>query len=78
MRFLKTYAVSLILCVIFFYCGGWMLFDLSRHFFATIAACALLLAVLASVFWAQSEKLEQLEARVQALEKALSSRSADE
>ena len=68
MKFLKTYMMTLILCYLFVFFGGWMLFDFSKRFWVAIAACAFIIAVVASIFVAQEEKIEQLEKRVKELE----------
>lgn len=68
MKFIKTYAITLILCFIFVFFGGWMLFDFSERHFVATAACAFIIAVVASVFSAQEERIEQLEKRVKELD----------
>jgi uncharacterized membrane protein (DUF106 family) len=73
MKFIKTYAITLILCYIFVFFGGWMLFDFSRRFYVAIAACAFIIAAVVSVFVMQAEKMEQLEKRMKALEEKDSS-----
>ena len=67
MKFIKTYAMTLALCYIFVFFGGWMLFDFSKRHFVATAACAFIVAVIISVFVAQDEKIEQLERRVKEL-----------
>jgi hypothetical protein len=68
MKFIKTYAMILVLCYIFVLFGGWMLFDFSKHPYVAITACAFIMAVVASVFMKQEERIEQLEKRVKELE----------
>jgi preprotein translocase subunit SecF len=68
MKFIKTYAITLVLCFIFVFFGGWMLFDFSNHFYVAVAACAFIIAVILSIFIAQEERIEQLEKRVKELE----------
>lgn len=68
MKFIKIYGITLALSYIFVFFGGWMLFDFSKRFYVATAVCALIIAVIASAFLAQSEKIEQLEKRVKALE----------
>ncbi|MDD6320508.1 MAG: hypothetical protein PUA63_06565 [Oscillospiraceae bacterium] len=68
MKFIKTYAVTLVLCYVFVFLGGWMLFDFSKRFFVATAACAFIIAVVASIFMAQEERIDQLEKRVKELE----------
>lgn len=50
MDFLKILLISLIFCFTFFFFGGWMLFDFSRHVYLPIAACAFVIAVAAYLF----------------------------
>ena len=68
MKFLKTYAVILILSFAFMFFGGWQLFDFRERFWLATAACALAIAAVVSVLTAQGEKIEQLEKRVKELE----------
>lgn len=68
MKFIKIYVATLILCYVFVFFGGWMLFDFSRHYLIATAACAFVIAVLVSVLYAQEERIAQLEQRVKALE----------
>lgn len=68
MKFIKTYATTLVLCNIFLFFGGWMLFDFNNRYFLATAACAFIIAVIISVFVSQDEKIEQLENRVKELE----------
>lgn len=68
MKFIKTYAVILILCYIFVFFGGWMLFDFHKRYFTATAALAFIIAVVVSVFISQEERIEQLEKKVKELE----------
>lgn len=68
MKFIKTYAMTLVLCYIFVSFGGWMLFDFSKREYVAIAACAFIIAVIASIFIAQEERIDQLEKKVKGLE----------
>ena len=68
MKFIKTYAITLVICYIFMFFGGGLLFDFSKHFYVATAACALILAAFISVLLAQEEKIESLESRLKALE----------
>ncbi len=67
-NFLKTYAVVLVVFVVFLFFGGLSLFDFNTHFYAAIASWAFVLALLVAAFTAQGEKIEQLEKRVSELE----------
>ena len=68
MKFIKTFLIILVLCYAFVFFGGWMLFDFHKSWYVATAACALIVAVIVSVFTAQNEKIEQLEKRVKELE----------
>lgn len=68
MKFIKIYAVTLILCFLFISFGGWMLFDFNERWFVAIAACSLVIAALVSGFMAMDDKIEKLEDRVKQLE----------
>lgn len=68
MKFIKTYAMTLAACYIFVFFGGWMLFDFSKRYFVATAACAFIISVVASVFIAQEERIDQLEKKVKELE----------
>lgn len=68
MKFLGTYALTLVLSFLFAFCGGYMLFDFSKRFYVALAAVALVLALVIHAFMTQAEHIEQLEARVKALE----------
>ena len=47
-----------------------MLFDFRKHYFLAIAACAFMIAIIIiiSLFYAQEEKIEQLQKRIEKLE----------
>lgn len=68
MKFIKTYAMTLVACCIFVFFGGWMFFDFSKRYFVATAACAFIIAVVASIFIAQEERIDQLEKKVKELE----------
>ena len=67
MKFLKTYAICLVVSEVFLFFGGWMLFDFRGHPFRTFAAIALLLAALISVWESQEGRIDALEKRVRDL-----------
>ena len=69
MKFVKTYLITLVLSYVFVFFGGWMLFDFRKHYFLAIAACAFMIAIIIiSLFYAQEEKIEQLQKRIEKLE----------
>lgn len=68
MRFIKTYAICLVLCFAFVFFGGWMLFDFRARYYLATAACAFVIAIVVSIFTAQGEQIESLERRIKELE----------
>lgn len=68
-HFLQTFAMTLIVVEVFLFFGGYMLFDFSRSYYGAGAACAFLLALLLHGFLTQASKIEELEKRIQELEK---------
>lgn len=68
MGFVKIFLITLALCFVFAFFGGWMLFDFSGNYYLATAACALVIAAVVSGFAAQEEKIEELGKRVKALE----------
>lgn len=68
MKFIKIYAFVLILCYVFAFFGGWMLFDFRNRYFVAIAACAFIIAIYISNLISQVEKMEELEKRIKKLE----------
>lgn len=68
MKFLKVLAISLYFCFIFAFFGGWMIFDFNRHYYITTAVLALIIAIIAPVFYTQGERIDQLEERIKQLE----------
>jgi len=69
MKFLKIFLAVLVCCFVFMFFGGFMLFNFRESFCLATASCAFVIAVVAYIFLAQEEKIEQLEKRVEALEK---------
>lgn len=64
-NFLGTFATSLILCYIFLFFGGTLIFE---NFWAILVFAALIIAILITVFIHQETKIEDLEARIKTLE----------
>ncbi|KJS22215.1 MAG: hypothetical protein VR72_06270 [Clostridiaceae bacterium BRH_c20a] len=64
-NFLGTFAISLILCYIFLFFGGILIFE---NFWAILVFVALIIAILITVFIHQETKIEELEARIKTLE----------
>ncbi|MCD7837582.1 MAG: hypothetical protein LUG65_01545 [Clostridiales bacterium] len=64
MKFLKTFALTLVLCYLFVFFGGWILFDFGSHFYLATGAIAFVIAVVAVI-------LVGLDERIRALEKQL-------
>lgn len=68
-RFLQIFVICLVFIEVFFFCGGFMLFDLSRHVYISGAVIAFLISILVSMFARQEDKIEILEKRLEDLEK---------
>ena len=68
MKFFKIFAAVLVVSYLFVFFGGWMLFDFHSRWQLATAACAFIIAVVAYAFFAQAEKIEELEKRVKELE----------
>ena len=66
-RFFGTFFTCLVVVEAFIVCGGWMLFDFSRHWFLTGASIALLLSIFISLWVSQEERIDALEKRVRDL-----------
>ncbi len=77
-RFLKTYAMCLVVSEVFLFCGGYMLFDFRGHPFRAFAAVAFLIAVLISVWESQEERMDALERRIQAMENPEPTKDAED
>ncbi len=67
-EFLKTFALCLLLEMLFFFCGGTIIFDMRRHFYLAAVTIAFLLAIPVRLYQKQRERLEELENRVRTLE----------
>lgn len=67
--FLKIFAAVLVVTTFFIFFGGYLLFTSSNPYL-TGAFCALVLSVLIYTFWCLSEKIDQLEKRLDALEQS--------
>lgn len=63
--FLGTFAMSLILCYIFLFFGGVLIFE---NFWAILVFIALIIAILVTIFIHQETKIEELESRIKILE----------
>ena len=77
-KFLKTYAVCLILTEVFIFFGGWMLFYFSngRHYRAG-AAIALVLAVAFRMWYSTEDRVDALEKELQELKKQINSEPSE-
>lgn len=67
-RFLRVYLVTLLVLFMFLFFGGSMLFDFRERFWVAAAACGFVIAAVLSLFLSMWEKIDALEAKVQALE----------
>ncbi|MCC8076365.1 MAG: hypothetical protein LIO95_10580 [Clostridiales bacterium] len=61
MKFLKTFALTLVLCYLFVFFGGWILFDFGSHFYLATGAIAFVIAVVAVIFVGLDERIRALE-----------------
>ena len=78
-KFLKTYAVCLILTEVFIFFGGWMLFDLrGTGIYRAGAVIALILAVAVCAWSSMAQKVEALEAELQELKKQIYSEHSED
>ena len=64
-NFLGTFAISLILCYLFLFFGGVLIFE---NFLGILVFVALIIAILITVFIHQETKIEELESRIEILE----------
>lgn len=67
-RFIQIYFICFICLAVFFFFGGFLLFDMSRNVYRTAAAIAFIIAILINVFISQEDKIEELEKRIKKLE----------
>ncbi len=63
--FLVTFVISLILCYIFLFFGGVLIFE---NFWAILIFVAFIISILITAFMHQETKIEELEARIRTLE----------
>lgn len=68
-NFLQLFIITLIVVEVFLFFGGYLLFDFSHNYYGAGASCAFLLALLLHGFLSQANKIEELEKRIQELEK---------
>ena len=72
MKFLETFGIVLVICFVFAFFGGWLLFDINYNYYVATAALAFVIAVIVFAFVSLDEKVRQLEKRVSELEEKLS------
>ena len=76
--FLKIYGTCLIFIEVFFFFGGWMLFDLTNgRIWRAGAVIALLLAAAVRVWCGMEERLETLETELQELKNQMQSKQSE-
>lgn len=63
--FFGIYVMSFILCYVFLFLGGHLIFE---SLFAALALAALIIAVILTSFLRQTEKIEALQSRITSLE----------
>lgn len=64
-NFIGTFIICFILCYVFLFFGGAIIFE---NFWAMLILVAFIFAILAIVFIHQETKIEELEARIKKLE----------
>jgi hypothetical protein len=64
-NFLGIFAASLMLCYVFLFFGGVLIFE---NFWAILVFVALIITIVTTVFIHQETKIEELEARIKTLE----------
>lgn len=69
-RFVSIFAGILVFLFIFCFCGGFIFFDINRHFYAWMVASAFLASLVIWVLLRLSDQIDALQKRVDALEAA--------
>ena len=64
-NFLATFAASLVICYLFLFFGGVLIFE---NFWAILVFVAFIIAILVTIFISQETKIEELEVRIKSLE----------
>lgn len=68
-KFGGIFVMTLVITEVFLFFGGYMLFDFSHNYFIAVASCAFIASIVIYGFLVQAEKIEDLEKRIQTLEK---------
>lgn len=68
-RFFQMFAITLVIVEVFLFFGGYLLFDFNSNYYRAGAAWAFIIALIIYGFAVQSEKIEELEKRIELLEK---------
>lgn len=64
-EFIGTFIISLILCYLFLFWGGFLIFE---NIWALLVFAAFIISILITVFISQEKKIEDLEKRIKVLE----------
>ena len=64
-NFLATFIMSIVICYIFLFFGGVLIFE---NFWAILVFVAFIIAILITVFISQETRIEELEIRIKQLE----------
>jgi len=71
MSYVKHLVMSLFLCFVFIFLGGYMLFDFSNNVFLATASCSVVVAMVTYAFDMQGRKIQLLEMKIKDLEKEI-------
>ncbi|MPM25367.1 hypothetical protein SDC9_71858 [bioreactor metagenome] len=64
-QFLSTFVISVVLCYVFLFFGGALIFE---NYLVILVFVALIISLLITAFIHQETKIEELEARIKTLE----------
>ena len=67
-KFVQILLMTLVVVECFLFFVGYAVFDFSRRYYTAGAACAFIISLILYGFLAQSEKIEELEKRIQEIE----------
>lgn len=69
-RFVGIFACVTIGLFVFYFCGGWIFFDIQKHLYPWILGTALIASVIIWALLRLSDRIDALQKRVDALEAA--------
>lgn len=68
-RFFQIYIIIALFFWLFSFLGGHVIFDFNDHFWIALLASSFIIALVINAYICQADKIEQLEKRVEELEK---------